>query len=47
MLEADRRVREYEFMMRRAKKRAADQAVWDQWEGLVESEGAVGKRKER
>ena len=46
MIEADRRVREYEFMMRRAKKRQADEAVWKRWEGLVEEEGKVkGKGK--
>ena len=36
MIEADRRIREYEFMMRRAKKLKADEEVWKKWEGLVE-----------
>lgn len=36
MLEADSRLRAYEFHMRREKKRLADEAVWRRWEGLVE-----------
>lgn len=38
MLEADSRLRAYEFRMRREKKRLADEAVWRRWEGLVEEE---------
>lgn len=38
MLEADSRLRAYEFHMRREKKRLADEAVWRRWEGLVEEE---------
>lgn len=38
MLEADSRLRAYEFYMRREKKRLADEAVWRRWEGLVEEE---------
>lgn len=48
MLEADRRVRDYEFVVRAAKKRKADEAVWKRWEGLVSEERAVeeeGKRR--
>ena len=36
MIEADRRIREYEFMMRRAKKIKADEEVWNRWAGMVE-----------
>ena len=32
MIEADRRIREYEFMMRRMKKIKADEEVWKRWE---------------
>ena len=38
MIEADRRIREYEFMMRRAKKLKADADVWKKWESLVDGE---------
>lgn len=38
MIEADRRIREYEFMMRRAKKLKTDEEVWKKWEGLVDNE---------
>jgi len=37
-LEADRRLREYEFKTRREKKKQADEAVWKQWEGVVEDQ---------
>lgn len=43
MIEADRRIREYEFMMRKAKKIRADEDVWKKWEGLVEGEQDVKK----
>jgi len=44
MLEADRRVRDYEFVVRAAKKRKADEAVWKRWEGLVEKEEEQKRR---
>ena len=37
-LEADRRLRAYEFSARREKKRQADEAVWKRWEGMVEEQ---------
>ena len=37
-LEADRRVRAYEFELRRQRKRLADEAVWRHWEGMVEDQ---------
>ena len=37
-LEADRRLRAYEFASRREKKRQADEAVWKRWEGMVEDQ---------
>ena len=43
MIGADRRLREYEFMMQRAKKMRADEEVWKQWEGLVEGDNAFRK----
>lgn len=36
MIEADRRLREYEVTVRRNKKLARDAAVWDRYEGLYE-----------
>lgn len=48
MLGADRRVRDYEFAVRAAKKRKADEAVWKRWEGLVGEERGIeeeGKRR--
>ncbi|KAL6719617.1 hypothetical protein ACLMJK_001538 [Lecanora helva] len=48
-LEADRRLRAYEFNARREKKRLADEAVWKQWESMVEKrekkETAKGMKK--
>ena len=38
MIEADRRIREYEYMMRRAKKMKADEEVWNKWVGLVDDD---------
>lgn len=37
-LEADRRLRAYEFAARREKKRLNDEATWKRWEGMVEEE---------
>ena len=37
-LEADRRLRAYEFRTRAEKKRLADEAVWNRWEGMVEEQ---------
>ena len=45
MIEADRRIREYEFMMRRMKKQRADEDVWKKWEGLVEEERKTRERR--
>ena len=47
MIEADRRIREYEFMMRRVKKQKADEDVWKKWEGLVEEERETHGRRGR
>ena len=35
-IEADRRVRAYEFRARREKKRQNDEAIWKQYEEMVE-----------
>lgn len=37
-MEADRRLRAYEFHARREKKRRNDEAVWKQWEGMIEQQ---------
>ena len=37
-LEADRRLRAYEFYARQERKRQVDEAVWKQWEGMVEDQ---------
>ena len=37
-LEADRRLRAYEFRSRAEKKRLNDEAVWSRWEGMVEEQ---------
>lgn len=47
MLGADRRVRDYEFVVRAAKKRRADEAVWKRWEGLVTEERGVKEEGQR
>lgn len=47
MIEADRRIREYEFMIRRSKRRQADEAVWEKWEGLIEEEENLKRKKYR
>lgn len=42
-IEADRRLRAYEFQARREKKRQNDEAVWKRWEGMIEQQ----ERKEQ
>ncbi|CAD6578504.1 MAG: hypothetical protein ASARMPRED_008738 [Alectoria sarmentosa] len=37
-IEADRRLRAYEFHARREKKRQNDEAVWRRWEGMIEQQ---------
>lgn len=37
-IEADRRLRAYEFRTRREKKRQNDEAVWKRWEGMIEQQ---------
>ena len=37
-IEADRRLRTYEFHSRREKKRRNDEAVWKRWEGMIEQQ---------
>ena len=37
-LEADRRLRAYELKARHERKRQADEATWQQWERMVESQ---------
>ena len=48
-LEADRRLRAYEFAARRERKRINDEAVWRRWEGMVEEEERkeVGRKQEK
>ncbi|KAL2057330.1 hypothetical protein ABVK25_002383 [Lepraria finkii] len=48
-LEADRRLRAYEFAARRERKRVNDEAVWRRWEGMVEEEERkeVGRKQEK
>lgn len=38
VIEADRRVRAYEFRMQAYKKMKADQRVWQEWQDLVQEE---------
>ena len=37
-IEADRRLRAYEFRSRREKKRQNDEAVWKHWESMLEQQ---------
>ena len=37
-IEADRRLRAYEFYARRERKRQNDEAVWKHWEGMIEQQ---------
>ena len=37
-IEADRRLRTYEFQARRERKRQNDEAIWKHWEGMVEQQ---------
>ena len=37
-IEADRRLRAYEFQARRERKRRNDEAVWKRWEGMIEQQ---------
>lgn len=37
-IEADRRLRAYEFRARREKKRQNDEAVWKHWESMIEQQ---------
>ena len=47
-IEADRRLRAYEFVARRERKRLDDEAVWKRWEGMVaQQERKEQKRKQR
>ena len=47
-IEADRRLRAYEFAARREKKRLDDEAVWKRWEGMVaQQERKEQKRKQK
>lgn len=45
MVEADRRLRAYEFHARREKKRQNDEEVWKHWEGMVEQQERRGQEK--
>lgn len=47
MIEADRRLREYEATVRRNKKLARDAAVWDRYEGLYEEKVASPGKGEK
>ena len=46
MIEADRRLRLYEFQTRLQRKRKNDEAVWNKWEGLLEQEERLEKLKD-
>ena len=46
MIEADRRLRLYEFQTRLQRKRMNDEAVWNRWEGLLEQEERLEKSKQ-
>ena len=46
MIEADRRLRMYEFQTRLHRKRENDDAVWNKWEGLIDEEQRLQKAKE-
>ena len=46
MIEADRRLRLYEFQTRLQRKRKNDEAVWNEWEGLLEQEQRLEKSKQ-
>lgn len=45
MIEADRRLRLYEFQTRLQRKRKNDQQVWSKWEDLLEQEQRLEKSK--
>lgn len=45
MIEADRRLRAFEFQQRRERKKKNDELVWGKWEGLVEEEQRLEKRE--
>ncbi|MCJ1393805.1 hypothetical protein MMC18_006681 [Xylographa bjoerkii] len=47
MVEADRRLREYERVVRRRKKSERDEAVWRRYEALLEEEAVARRAKER
>ena len=47
ILEADRRTRSYENRTRILRRRAADDAVWKRWEGLVKEETRLEKEKDK
>lgn len=47
-IEADRRLRAYELVARRERKRLNDEAVWKEWEGMVaQQERKEQKRKQK
>lgn len=45
MIEADRRLRVYEFQTRLLRKRKNDQEVWSKWEDLLAQEERLQKAK--
>jgi hypothetical protein len=45
MMEADRRLREYESRVRLERKFKKDQAVWKKWESEVEGSGSLRSGK--
>ena len=45
MIEADRRLRLFEFQTRLQRKRRSDEAIWNNWEGLLEEEERLEKSK--
>lgn len=45
-IEADRRLRAYEFRARAERKRRDDEAVWKRWEGMIEQQER-GEREQK
>ena len=45
MIEADRRLRVYEFQTRLLRKRKNDEEVWSKWQDLLDQEERLEKSK--
>jgi len=46
MIEADRRLRAFEFQQRRERNKKNDELVWGKWEGLVQEEQRLEQREQ-